>query len=60
MAPVHLQGTKISRNVLPANWEDDNVVVEHHANNEDAEAQQLKSEEVLPAHTNAKQRCEIN
>ena len=46
----------MSRNILPANWEDDNVVVEHHANNEDAEAQQLKSEEVLPAHTNAKQK----
>ena len=40
-------------NVLPANWEDDDVIVEHHANNEDTEAEQLKSKEVLPSHANA-------
>ena len=49
-----MDGTKRSRNILPANWEDDDVVVEHHANDEDAEAKQLKSKEVLPTHTNAK------
>ena len=37
----------------PADWKDYNVVVEHHADDEDAEAEQLESVEVLPAHTDA-------
>ena len=37
----------------PADWKDYNVVVEHHADDEDAEAEQLESIEVLPAHTDA-------
>ena len=53
------QRTKRFGNILPANWEDDNVIVEHHANNEDAEAEQLKSKEVLPAHTNARQEVTL-
>ena len=47
------------RSVLPANWEDDDVVVEHHADDEDAETEQLKSKEVLPAHANAGKEMRI-
>ena len=39
--------------ISPANWENYDVVVEHHADDEDAEAEQLESVEVLPAHTDA-------
>ena len=39
--------------ISPADGKDYNVVVEHHANDEDAEAEQLESVEVLPAHTDA-------
>ena len=54
-----MDGTKISGNILPANWEDDDVVVEHHANDEDAEAKQLKSKEVLPTHANANKEVKL-
>ena len=39
--------------ISPADGKDYNVVVEHHADDEDAEAEQLESVEVLPAHTDA-------
>ena len=39
--------------ISPADWKDYDVVVEHHADDEDAEAEQLESVEVLPAHTDA-------
>ena len=47
-------GQGIKKGDLPANWKDDNVIVKHHPNNENTEAEKLKSKEVLPAHTNAR------
>ena len=43
----------IAETISPANWKDYDVVVEHHADDEDAEAEQLEGVEVLPAHTDA-------
>ena len=34
-------------------WQDDDVVVEHHADQEDAEADELEEEEVLPPNGHA-------
>ena len=39
--------------ISPANWKDYDVIVEHHADYEDAEAEQLERIEVLPAHADA-------
>ena len=56
---MYISRDKKIQSVLPANWEDNDVVVEHHANDEDAEAKQLKSKEVLPAHANAAKEMRI-
>ena len=46
--------TNNTETISPANWKDYDVVVEHHADDEDAEAEQLEGVEVLPAHTDAR------